>query len=171
MKLLATAVRAGIVIAAVAVLSASSARAQEFSTTLQLGGNTYTLESFSWGPTAGSTGEGVSNELTFTLSPNIAGGLDFMNDAAAKQAFATADLQEQFTFGTPTPTTVVDIQMSDLKVKAVRVSADNNASTNPGAPRETVTLKFDSVVYTFQPYLPNGQKNGPPVSFSAQFKK
>lgn len=171
MKLLTTALRFGIVIAAVALLSASSARAQEFATSLQLGGNTYTLESFSWGPAAGSTGQGVSNELTFTLSANVAGGLDFMNQAAAKQTFATADLQEQFTFGAPTPTTVVDIQMSDLRIKAVRVSADNNASVNPGAPRETVTLVFDSVVYTFQPYLPNGQKNGPPVSFSAQFKK
>jgi hypothetical protein len=171
MKFVAAIARVGIVIAAVALLSASSARAQEFNITIQLGGNTYAIESFSWGPAAGSTGQGVSNELTFTLSPNFAGGLDFMNQAAAKQTFATADLQEQFAFGAPTPTTVVDIQMTDLRIKAVRVSADNNDPTHPGVPRETVTLKFDSVLYTFQPYLPNGQKNGPPTSFSAQFRK
>lgn len=170
MKLRETAVRIGVLVAAIFALSALPARAQQFNITLQLGGNEYTLESFSWGPAAGSTGQGVSNELSFTLWPDFAGSVDFMNEAESKQVFATADLQELFLFTTPN-LPVIDIQLTDVQVESVRVGADNNAPTDPGKPRQIVTLKFANIVYTFQPYLPNGQKNGPPVTFSAKFKK
>jgi hypothetical protein len=169
----ATAARAGLAIVTVAIIAlwASPAHAQQFNISFQMGGNTYTVESFSWGPSVASSGQGVSNELTLTLWPNFEGSVDFMNEAASKQVFATADLQNLFVFATPTPLPVVDIQMTDVVVESVRVSADNNATTAPGTPRQIVTLKFDSVVYTFQPYLPNGQRNGPPMTFSAKFKK
>jgi hypothetical protein len=32
-----------------------------------------------------------------------------------------------------------------------------------------VTLNFKELDYTYQPILPNGQKNGPPVTFTWKF--
>ena len=173
MKALPVATRICLVIAAAAIVSlcASPVQAQQFTFSFQMGGNTYTPESFSWGPAGSSLGQGVSDELTLTLSPNFQGSIDFMNEAQSKQIFVTADLQDIFVFGSPTPVPVVDIQMTNVRVISARIAANNDANVNPGAPREIVTLKFDSVVYTFQPYLPNGQRNGPSMTFSAIFKK
>jgi hypothetical protein len=173
MKASAIAVRisVAIVTVVVALLCSTPAHAQQFTFSFQMGGNTYTPVAFSWGPAGSSAGQGVSDELTFTLAPSFEGNVDFMNEAQSKQIFATADLQDLFTFGPPTPVAVVDIQMTNVRVVSVRIAANNDASVSPGAPQEIVTVKFDSVVYTFQPYLPNGQRNGPPSTFTANFKK
>jgi hypothetical protein len=58
-------------------------------------------------------------------------------------------------------TATVTLQMSGVRVESVKEDGDPN-----NGPLETVTLRFRKVVYTFQPMLPNGQKNGPPVTFT-----
>lgn len=131
-------------------------------------GGVYLATSFSWGPSADSTGQGVSNELTFTSAADISDPA-IVNAAQSKQVFATAELQDNFGFPNSNPTTVADIQMTNVRILSVRIKADAYGPVY--APQKIVTLKFDSVVYTFQPYLPNGQKNGPPVTFTVNFKK
>ena len=37
---------------------------------------------------------------------------------------------------------------------------------NPNGPQETVVLQFRTVVYTYQPVTPTGQKAGPPVTIT-----
>jgi hypothetical protein len=60
-------------------------------------------------------------------------------------------------------TATVTLQMSGVNVDSVKEEGDPN-----NGPLETVTLKFRKIVYTFQPLLPNGQKNGPAVTFTWQ---
>jgi hypothetical protein len=57
--------------------------------------------------------------------------------------------------------------MDNVRIQSVREVTDN---TDPNGPAEIVTLTFKSVDYTFQPVLPNGQRSGPSVSYSATFK-
>jgi hypothetical protein len=166
---IAVRISVAIITLAVGLLCSTPAHAQ-LTFSFQMGGNTYTPTAFSWGPGGSSSGQGVSDELTFTLSPNFQGSVDFLNEAQSKQTFGSAELQDLFAFVTP-PVAVVDIQMTNVRIVSARIAANNEASVNPGAPQEIVTVKFDSVVYTFQPYLPNGQRSGPPVTFSASFKK
>ena len=167
-----TAVRIAIVIVAFTLVSlwASPVEAQSnFTMSLQIGGTTYAggaiaPSSFVWGPATATSPQGVSPELNVTLAAEFVDSVALMEAAQSKQLFATAELQELLL-----GTVVIDIQMTDVHVESVRIAADNNPSVNPGQPNVILTLKFKSVVYTFQPFLPNGQKNGPPVTFSAQF--
>ena len=107
---------------------------------------------------------------TFAINPDFASGVDFLSDAESGQTFASAELQDVFLPFTTSSVTVVDIQLTNITVEAARIDADINAAGSAGSPVEIVTLKFDSLTYTFQPYLPNGQKNGPPVTFTAKLK-
>jgi type VI protein secretion system component Hcp len=154
-----------------ASLWASPAKAQNFSLTLQLGPTLYNLQTFSWGPNATSTGQGISNELTFAINPNFASSVDLLTQAESGQTFATAELQDVFLPFTVSSVTVVDIQLTNITIESAQIRADINAIGTAGSPVEIVTLKFESVTYTFQPYLPNGLKNGPAVTFSTKFKK
>lgn len=124
-------------------------------------GGIYTPICYSWGPSAASTGEGVSRELTVTTSvDNTVAQL--MTAAQSKQVFPSAELQQAFAFFDMSNT--VDIQMTNVRIVSVRITGDSQQ------PQREITLRFDSVVFTFQPLLANGQKAGPPVSFSTTFR-
>lgn len=172
LKSLGSAVCIGAAIVAVSVVSfyTQPAHAQScdttgsYSLTMQINGlptasPLYTPTCFSWGPSASSTGQGVSDELTFTHSTDNT-TVVLMGVAQSKQILPSAELQ-QILMGNFT----IDIQMSNLRIVSVRETG------GASGPEEIVTLKFDSVVYTFQSLLPNGQKNGPSQTFSVTFKK
>jgi hypothetical protein len=63
-------------------------------------------------------------------------------------------------------TTAVDIHMTGVHFESVQLEGMADGSTPPNA---SVVLRFRTVEYTFQPVLPNGQKNGPPVTYSQTF--
>ncbi|MGH9615404.1 MAG: hypothetical protein ACRD28_01600 [Acidobacteriaceae bacterium] len=125
---------------------------------LSAGGN-YSPASFSWGPSSASTGQGVSDEITFTATPDSSVA-ELMTDAQSRQVLGTAELQESLLGGV-----AVDIQMDGVRIESVRIAG------GPNGPETIVTLKFDSVLFTFQQLLPNGQKSGLPLTFSASFKR
>lgn len=122
-------------------------------------GSNYYPTCFSWGPSPSSAGQGVSDEITFTTSPDSSVA-ELMTDAQSKQILGTAELQETL-LGNAT----VDIQMNGVHIESVRIAGGFTG------PERIVTLKFDSVVFTFQQLLANGQKSGPPQTFSASFKR
>ena len=57
-------------------------------------------------------------------------------------------------------TATITLAMSGVHIETVHEEGGSNG------PEETVELRFRQVTYTFQPLLPNGQKAGPPVSFT-----
>jgi type VI protein secretion system component Hcp len=57
-------------------------------------------------------------------------------------------------------TATITLAMSGVHIEAVREEGGSNG------PEETIVLRFRQVTYTFQPLLPNGLKNGPPVTFT-----
>jgi len=96
-------------------------------------------------------------EVTFTHTPDSS-TVDLMTLAQSHQVVGTATVHE-----TLQGTATITLQMSGVHVEAVRESGDVN---DPNGPEETVVLRFTEVTYTFQPILPNGQRNGPPVTFT-----
>lgn len=57
-------------------------------------------------------------------------------------------------------TAAITLAMSGVHIEAVHEKGGNDG------PVEIVELRFRSVTYTFQPLLANGQKAGPPVTFT-----
>jgi type VI protein secretion system component Hcp len=57
-------------------------------------------------------------------------------------------------------TATITLAMSGVHIEAVHEKG------NIEGPVEIVELRFRTVTYTFQPLLPNGQKAGPPVTFT-----
>lgn len=172
LKLLGNATRFGAAVVALAILSlcGQTARAQSCTSTglyslmIQINGlpttsPQYTPTCFSWGPSASSTNQGVSDELTFTHSTDPSTAV-LMGIAQSKQILPSAELQQSLLSNV-----AIDIQMTNVRIISVREAGGSNG------PEEIVTLKFDSVVYTFQSLLANGQKNGPSQTFSVTFKK
>jgi hypothetical protein len=123
------------------------------------GGGHYTLSSYTWGPTP--TASGLSNTLTWIANTDNS-DQDLISAAQNGTVFSSAEITSslQGTVG-------VDILMSSVTVQSV-VIQDTSGSSSP---QKVVTLKFTSVTYTFQPLLPNGQKNGPPFTVTQSFKK
>jgi type VI protein secretion system component Hcp len=116
-----------------------------------------------WGPETATTFKGISEELSFTrFTDNTT--VDLMQMAASKQVIPTAVLTVNLD-----GTAEITIQMNNARVKLVREATDIFAN-NGGIPVEIVPFSFSSVDYTFQPLQPNGQKAGPPVSYSVTFK-
>ena len=111
------------------------------------GGN-YTPTKFTWNDLG---------EVTFTHYTDTS-SVALMAAAQSHNEIGTAVVHE-----TLQGTQVVTLQMSGVHVEAVHEEGSVN---DPNGPAETVVLRFRKIVYTFQPVLPNGQKNGPPVSFT-----
>jgi type VI protein secretion system component Hcp len=59
-------------------------------------------------------------------------------------------------------TATITLTMGGVHIEAVHEEGGSNG------PEETIVLRFRQVTYTFQPLLPNGLKNGPPVTFTWQ---
>ncbi len=112
------------------------------------GGGNYTPTRFNWNEPF---------EVTFTHTAD-ASSVALLAAAQSHQDVGTAVLHE-----TLQGTQVVTLQMSGVRVETVREGGDVNDANGPS---ETVELRFRKIVFTFQPVLPNGQKNGPPVSIT-----
>ena len=125
--------------------------------------NQWAPVSFAWGPSAPSAGQGVSETLTIAKGPDTSDGA-LMEAARANHLFPSAKLQFALLVGSTEEVMTVDVQMTNVKVYAVQI----NGSDSVG-PQTLLTLKFSSVLYTFQPVLPTGQKAGPPITYSATF--
>ena len=83
----------------------------------------------------------------------------------AQNTAKTADLDVIFQ-GTVT----VNYHMSGVTMTQVLHSGENPSPNAEAQPLESIVLSFKKLKYTFQPVLPNGQKNGPPVSVNWSFK-
>jgi type VI protein secretion system component Hcp len=79
--------------------------------------------------------------------------------AQTRTHVTSATLHQTFPFPA-SGTATITLAMTDVVIKAVHEEGGSDG------PLETVVLDFKSVTYTFQPLLPNGQKNGPPLSFT-----
>ena len=152
MKSITSVVRAALCVAAMA--AATPALAANFSNSIHIdgiasGGN-YDVLTFGWGE---------PGSLTFTTLAGV-DSVVHMQDAISGQVLGTADL----TVTTNASTTAVAIHLTGVKIKVVRITSDETASDT--TPRETVSLTFKTVDYTFTPVNPVGQPSGPPVTFS-----
>jgi type VI protein secretion system component Hcp len=112
------------------------------------GGGNYTPTRFSWNEPF---------EITFTHTTDSS-SVALLAAAQSHQDVGTAELHE-----TLQGTQVVTLQMSGVRVETVREEGNVNDANGPS---ETVELRFRKIVFTFQPVLPNGQKNGPPVTIT-----
>jgi len=107
------------------------------------GGN-YTPTSFHWD----------KGEVSFThTTDNSTAGL--MALAQDHRELGNAVLHQ-----TLSGTATITLAMSGVHIEGVHEEGGSNG------PEETIVLQFRQVTYTFQPLLPNGQKNGPPVSYT-----
>jgi len=177
MASVASAVRASAVVAVLAAVSlmAMPAHALNFNINLHIdgiagfdGNGNYNALAFAWGPAGAETQKGVSPELTVTI-PADSTSVNLMQSAAAKQAFATADLQATASGAVASAPVVVAIHMTNVRIHSVHIATSTDAAY--AQPVQIVTLTFDSVEYTFQPVNVVGQKNGPPVTYSATFRR
>jgi type VI protein secretion system component Hcp len=93
-------------------------------------------------------------EVTFTHSTD--------NTTATLSTFSVdhRELGNAVLHQTLNGTATITLAMSGVHIEAVHEEGGGNG------PEETVVLRFRQVTYTFQPLLPNGQKNGPPVTFT-----
>lgn len=135
--------------AAGAVLVAPGAHAGNFAVDVHVdgiaGGGNYTASSFEW------------------LDPSAV-RFDHTTDSStgALQAAAQShnELGNAVLHQTLMGTATITLAMQGVRVESVRERGDSNG------PVESVELRFRSVTYTYQPLLPNGQKAGPPVTFT-----
>ena len=118
----------------------------------------YSPACYSWGPSADSTGQGVSRQLSATI-PVDSTVATLMTAAQSGQLLPSAEFQQ-----TLQGTVSVDILMTNVHIVSVRTSGA------PDALLMTLNLKFDSVTFTYQPVNTLGQRNGTPVTFSVAFK-
>jgi type VI protein secretion system component Hcp len=131
------------------------------------GVGTYPLRSFSWGDGTSPFFRGASSEVIFTriADKNSAA---FAQLAKTRAQLPSADL----TVNLPGPggqvTTVQRFQMTNVVVQGIREAGSNGS---PDAqPDESITLRFHTLTYTYQPVNPDGTKAGPPTSVSFDFK-
>jgi hypothetical protein len=111
------------------------------------GGN-YTPTTFNWTDPF---------EVTFTHTAD-ATSVALLGFAQSHQEVGTAVVHE-----TLNGTAVVTLQMSRVHIEVVHEEGNVN---NANGPQETVVLRFRTVVYTYQPVTPTGQKAGPPVTIT-----
>jgi type VI protein secretion system component Hcp len=109
------------------------------------GGGNYTPTSFRWS---------APFQVSFTHTTDNS-TVDLMQLAQSHQVVGTATLNL-----TLLGTANITLQLSGVRIENVQEDGSSDG------PAETVVLSFNEVTYTFQPLLPNGQKNGPPVTFT-----
>ena len=114
------------------------------------GGGNYTPIRFNWNE---------PGEITFTHYTDSS-SVALLTAAQSRQDVGTAVIHE-----TLQGTQVVTLQLSGVHVEAVHEEGNVN---DPNGPAETVVLRFRKLTFTFQPVLPNGQKAGPPVTYTWQ---
>jgi type VI protein secretion system component Hcp len=114
------------------------------------GGGNYSPSRFSWTDPF---------EVTFTHTTDSS-SVALLTAAQSHQDVGTAVVHE-----TLMGTQVVTLALSGVHVEAVHEDGNVNDANGPS---ETVVLRFRKVTYTYQPVQPNGQKNGPPVTFTWQ---
>jgi hypothetical protein len=132
-----------------AVLVAPGASAGSFALDVHMdgiaGGGNYTPSSFDWT-------EPFVVQFSHTTDTSTAALM-----AAAQDH---RDLGNAVLHQTLLGTAAITLAMSGVHVEGVKEKGSSDG------PVEVVELRFRSVVYTFQPLLPNGQKAGPPVTFT-----
>jgi hypothetical protein len=132
-----------------AVLVAPRASAGNFGLDVHLdgiaGGGNYTASSFDWA-------EPFVVQFNHTTDTSTAA---LMTAAQDHRELGNAVLHQ-----TLSGTATITLAMSGVHVEGVKEKGGNDG------PVEVVELRFRQVVYTFQPLLPNGQKAGPPVTFT-----
>jgi hypothetical protein len=141
----------------------------------QDGNGNYSASSYTWGGAGAPEPKGASPQISFSqslgsLSPfNGDIELELMNAVATHQKAATADVQvlcQTLVF--------IDYHMLNARFDSI---GDHgfDFTVYPQQPQigfsplESVTLRFTGLVYTWQPILPNCQKNGPPVTYTWKF--
>lgn len=132
-----------------AVLMAPAASAGNYALDVHIdgcpnGGN-YTPTSFHWGE---------MGSVSFTHATD--------NTTAALFGFAQdhREVGNAVLHQTLMGTAAITLTMSGVHIESVHEEGGSNG------PEETVELRFRQVTYTFQPLQPNGQKAGPPVTFT-----
>ncbi|HVA84269.1 MAG TPA: hypothetical protein VNF28_05170 [Candidatus Binataceae bacterium] len=128
------------------------------------GNGNYDVATYNWGLPGGAPAPlGAASQLNFTRSRLDTTTVKLMHAAANHRTVATADLSV-ISQGTVT----VSYHMIDVQFESMQHSGQG-ASPNPPVVSESVILGFKKLVYTFQPVTPNGQKAGPPVTFTWNF--
>jgi hypothetical protein len=126
------------------------------------GNGNYDVSSYNWGEPGVRAPLGASPQLTFTRASLDSTTVDLMRFAANHRKVATADLQFMFM-----QTATATYHLVNVHFLSVMHSGANSPASF--GPSESVTLNFKELDYTYQPILPNGQKNGPPVTFTWKF--
>lgn len=141
------------------------------------GSGNYSASSYLWGESGGHLA-GASPQISFSQSLGLQAlengnvVLELMKAVAAHQAAPTADVQ-----------VVCEGSQAVVFLDYHMVNAHFESITDRGldptiypqqpvvgtSPFESVTLRFKRLVYTWQPILPNCQKNGPPVTYTWKF--
>ncbi len=128
------------------------------------GNGNYNVATYNWSRPDVPAPLGAASQITFTRSELDSTTVRLMHAAANHRVVATADLSV-ILMGTVT----VSYHMVDVQFESVQHNGQS-PSPNPPVISESVILGFKKLVYTFQPVLPNGQKNGPPVTFTWNFE-
>jgi type VI protein secretion system component Hcp len=128
------------------------------------GSGNYNVVTYDWGEPGVVAPLGASSEVTFSREIRDTTTTDVMRAAATHQKAATADLVVIYQ-GTVT----VAYHMVNVHFVSVMHHGDSSLTNFQASPLESVSLRFKTLDYTYQPILPNGQKNGPPVTYTWKF--
>jgi hypothetical protein len=128
------------------------------------GNGNYNVLSYDWGEPGVPAPPGASSQLSFSRALTDTTTVDLMRYTANHRKAAAADLAVIFA---QTPTVIY--HLVGVQFLSVRHKGTNTSSNPETEPSETVTLHFTELDYTYQPILPNGQKNGPPVMYTWKF--
>jgi type VI protein secretion system component Hcp len=131
------------------------------------GTGVYALRGFSWGEGVSPFFHGASSELVFTRVADK-NSVALAQLAKTRSQLPSADL----TVNVPGPggqvTTVQRFQMTNVVVQGIR--ENGTAASSDGQPDESVTLRYQTLTYTYQPVNADGSRAGPPSSVSFDFK-
>jgi type VI protein secretion system component Hcp len=131
------------------------------------GVGTYPLRSFSWGDGTSVFFRGASSEVVFTRMADKSSGA-FAQLAKTRAQLPSADLTVNLPGPGGTLTTVQRFQMTNVIVQGIR---ETGSFASPDAqPDESVTLRFHTLTYTYQPVNADGSKAGPPTVVTFDFK-
>jgi type VI protein secretion system component Hcp len=167
-KAIRTILGGGILASAALVTPSAGAASYQMSINIPGAGvGSYTLRGFSWGDSTSSFIRGASSEVVFTRMADK-NSAAFAQLAKSRAQLPTADL----TVNVPAPggqvTTVQRFQMTNVVVQGIRESG--SAASSDSQPDESITLRFHTLTYTYQPVNADGTKAGPPTSVTFDFK-
>jgi type VI protein secretion system component Hcp len=131
------------------------------------GASDYALRGFSWGEEGTGFSKGAPGELTFTrvvdrYSPTLA------QIAQRHGTVPSAELDVTVAYGGRT-TTVMKLVMTNVTLWGLRQSGSMLSSDL--LPDESVTLRFSTLAYTFQPTTADGSLSGPPSTVIFDFRE